>query len=81
MLHHTLGGAGILFSLQHLNAPALDSLPCLQARGMRDCNKGSKFKREIEVLQKNSPVFVIQSTNLFYTSNCFQLYFSFNMEI
>ena len=45
MLYHTLGGGVILFSLQHFIAPALDLLSCLQARGTRDCNKDSKFKR------------------------------------
>ena len=45
MLCHALGGAVILISLQHFIAPALDLLPCLQAQGMRDCNKGSKFKK------------------------------------
>ena len=44
MLRHLLG-AVVLISLQHFIAPALDLLPCLQARGTRDCNKGSKFKK------------------------------------
>ena len=35
------------FSLQDFIVPALDLLPCLQARGTRDCNKGSKNEYEI----------------------------------
>ena len=46
MLCHALGGAVILFSLQHFIALAFDLLPCLQAWGTRDCNKGSKFKKK-----------------------------------
>ena len=42
MLRHSLGGAVIFISLQHFIAPALDSMPCLQAQGTRDCNKGIK---------------------------------------
>ena len=40
MLRHSIGGEVIYFSLQHIIAPALDFLPCLQAWDMRDCNKG-----------------------------------------
>ena len=36
MLCHALGGAVILFSLQHFIAPALDLLPCLQAQDRWD---------------------------------------------
>ena len=32
-------------SLQHFIAPAMDLMPCLQAQGTRDCNKGIKFKK------------------------------------
>ena len=39
MIRHSLGGAVISFSLQHLIAPALELLPCLQALGTRDCNE------------------------------------------
>ena len=42
MLRHSLGGAVFFISLQHFIAPALDLMPCLQARGTRDCNKGIK---------------------------------------
>ena len=42
-----------MFSLQHFIAPALDLLPCLQARGTRDCNKCSK---SLQVLLKNVQV-------------------------
>ena len=45
MLHHSLGGAVIFISLQHFIAPALDLMPCLQARGTSECNKGIKFKK------------------------------------
>ena len=45
MLRHSFGGAVIIIYLQHFIAPALDWLPCLQAGGTRDCNKGSKFKK------------------------------------
>ena len=45
MLHHSFGGAVIFLSLQHFIAFALDLMPCLQARGKRDCNKGIKFKK------------------------------------
>ena len=45
ILCNLLGGAVILFSLEHFIAPALNLLPCLQGRGTRDCNKGSKFKK------------------------------------
>ena len=31
-----------MFSLQHFITPALYLMPCLQALGMRDCNKGIK---------------------------------------
>ena len=34
-----------LFSLQHFIAPALYLMPCLQAQGTMDCNKGIKFKK------------------------------------
>ena len=42
---------GVLFiSLQHFIASALDLMPCLQARGTRDCNKGrNKCCREITI--------------------------------
>ena len=43
MLHHLFGGAVIYLSLQNFIAPALDLMPCLQAQGTRDCNKGIKF--------------------------------------
>ena len=43
MIRHSLGGAVIFISLQHFIAPALDLMPCLQARGTRDCNKGIKY--------------------------------------
>ena len=39
MSRHSLGGEVIFISLQHF------ILPHLQARGMRDCNKGSKLSR------------------------------------
>ena len=45
MLRYSLGGEVIFISLQHFIAPALDLMPCLQARGTRDCNKGIKFKK------------------------------------
>ena len=45
MLWHLLGGAVIFISLKHFIAPALDLMPCLQARGTRDYNKGIKFKK------------------------------------
>ena len=45
MLRHWSEGAVIFISVQHFIAPALDLLPYLQARGTRDCNKGSKFKK------------------------------------
>ena len=44
MLCHSL--AKEVISLQHFIAPALDLMPCLQARGTRDYNKGIKFKKE-----------------------------------
>ena len=50
MLPHSLGWAVIFISLQHFIAPALDSMPCLQARATRDCNKGIKFKKDINTL-------------------------------
>ena len=57
MLYHALGGAVILFSLQHLIAPVFILLPCLQARGTRDCNEGRKFKEgskvNLQVLLEN----------------------------
>ena len=45
MLRHALGGAVIFIYLQHFIAPALDLMPCLHARGMRDYNKGIKLKK------------------------------------
>ena len=45
MLRHSLGGAVNFISLQHFIAPAFDVMPCLQAQGTRDCNKGIKFKK------------------------------------
>ena len=47
MLCQALGGEVIFFSLLHFIAPALDLLPGLQARGTRDCHKGSKFKKGV----------------------------------
>ena len=38
MLHHLSGGAFIFLPLKLFIAPALDFMPCSQARGMRDCN-------------------------------------------
>ena len=35
----------MVFSLWHFIATALDLMPCLQALGTRDCNKGIKFRR------------------------------------
>ena len=46
MLHHLFEGAVIFLSLQHLIAPALDLMSCLQAWGTRDCNKGIQFKMD-----------------------------------
>ena len=45
MLRHSLEGAVIFISLQHFIAPALYLMPCLQAQGTMDCNKGIKFKK------------------------------------
>ena len=42
MLCHSLGWAVIFISLQHFIAPALDLMPCLQARDTKDCIKGIK---------------------------------------
>ena len=39
MLRHSLGGAVILFSLQHFIAPALGLLPCLPSRQNREAIK------------------------------------------
>ena len=36
MLCHSLGGAVILFTLQHFIAPALDLMPCLPSRHRRE---------------------------------------------
>ena len=46
MLRHSLGGVVILISLVHFIATALDLMPCLQARGTRNCDKGIKFKKK-----------------------------------
>ena len=47
MLRPSLRGAVIFISLQHFIAPVLDLISCLQAWGMRDCNKGIKFKKGV----------------------------------
>ena len=39
MLQHSLGREVIFLSLQNFISPALDLMPCLQARGTRDCKK------------------------------------------
>ena len=44
MLRHSLAREVLFSSLLHIIAPALDLMPCLQAKGTRDCNKGIKFK-------------------------------------
>ena len=53
MLRHSLDGAVTFISLQHFIAPALDLMPCLQARGMRDCKAGKavviKYCKEIKI--------------------------------
>ena len=41
MIHLSLGGEEIFFLCSTLLLPALDLVPCLQAQGMRDCNKYS----------------------------------------
>ena len=56
MLCHSLGAAIIYISLQHFIALALDLPLCLQARGTRDCNKGSKFMKGAKVLLENLQV-------------------------
>ena len=43
MLQHSFGKA--VFFSQYCIAPVFDIMPCLQARGTRDCNKGTKFKK------------------------------------
>ena len=45
MLHHSFGVAVIFLSLQHFIDPALNLMPCVQAWGIRDCNKSIQFKR------------------------------------
>ena len=35
-----LEGQGFIISVQHFITPALDFMPCFQARGVRDCKKG-----------------------------------------
>ena len=40
------------FHLQHFIAPTLDVIPCLQAQGRRDCNKGIMFKQNHLLLWK-----------------------------
>ena len=44
MLRHSLGKE-VIYSLQHFTSPALDLMPCFQAGGTKDCNKGIKFKK------------------------------------
>ena len=44
MLCRSLGREVICFSLQHFIALALGVMPYFQAQGMRDCNKGIKYK-------------------------------------
>ena len=63
MLSHSLGGAVVFISFQHFIAPALDLLPCLQAWGTRDCNKGSKcLQRAMKALKRT----IIRLTFLLY---------------
>ena len=35
----------LIISLQHFISPALDLMPCLQAQGTGDCNKGINSKK------------------------------------
>ena len=43
MLRHSLEGSVILFSLQHLIAPALDLMPCLPSGQRREAIKALKL--------------------------------------
>ena len=45
MLQHSFGGTIIFLSLHHFIAPALDLMSCLQAWGVKDCNKDIKFNK------------------------------------
>ena len=57
MLRHSLRGAVIFISLQHLIAPASDVMPCFQARGTRDCYKGIKFKKGAKMYSRKEVKF------------------------
>ena len=65
MLCHSLGGAVILFPLQHFIDPASDLLPCLEAKGPKDCNKGSKFKNGAMKCDKESVLVNFSGKNTF----------------
>ena len=52
MLRHSLGGAVIFISLQHIIAPALDLMACLPSLRMREAIKVSNPRREQESAAK-----------------------------